>query len=126
MTNALLTCVTCDEIFRNRSDLTYHVKRDHQSLVNVKFENGTVTEVKKGEDGMFTCKCRKRFKLSVTLRKHAKSCRGESSEKEYTDMEDVDMLEGVSDASDVMDHDDALISDTSIDCFGALISHENC
>ena len=68
MTNALLTCITCNNIFRSRSDLTYHVKRDHQSLVKVKFENGSVTEIKKGEDDMFKCKCGKRFKLSITLR----------------------------------------------------------
>ena len=124
MTNALFTCVTCDKIFRSRSNLTYHVKRDHQSLVNVKFENGTMTEVKKGEDGMFTCKCRKRFKLSVTLRKHANNCRGESSEQEYTHMEDVDMLEEVSGVLNMEDHDDGSISYTPVDCFGMLISHE--
>ena len=123
MTNVLLTCITCDKIFRSRSDLTYHVKRDHQSLVKVKFENGSMTEVKKGEDDMFTCKCRKKFKLSVTLRKHAKGCRGESNEQEYTHMEDVDMLEGV---SDMVDYDDMSISDTPVDCFSALISSEKC
>src|SRR5436190_16326854 len=123
MTNVLLTCVTCDKIFRSCSDLTYHVKRDHQSLVKVKFENGSMTEVKKGEDNMFTCKCRKKFKLSVTLRKHAKGCRGESNEQEHTHMEDVDMSEGV---SDMVDYDDASISDTPVDCFSALISSEKC
>jgi hypothetical protein len=95
-------------------------------LVKVKFENGSVTEIKKGENNMFICKCGKGFKLSVTLRKHAKTCRGEPSESEDIHMEDVDMLEGVSDASDMMDHDNASISDTPIDCFGALISREKC
>lgn len=32
-----------------RSDLTYHVKRIHQSSVKIKFQNGSMTEVEKGE-----------------------------------------------------------------------------
>jgi len=73
MTNALLTCITCrpNDIFRSRSDLTYHVKRDHQSSVRVKFENGSVTDVTKGADGTFKCKCRKTFKRYEDMRKAA-------------------------------------------------------
>jgi hypothetical protein len=117
MTNALLTCISCKDTFRNRYELNYHVKRYHQSSVKVKYENGRVTEVKKGDDGTFKCQCGKRFKAPTSLRKHAKNCRHESSE-------DVNMLEEVSDASDMMDDDDASISDTPVDCFGALISRE--
>src|SRR6266496_3482886 len=124
MTNTLLTCITCKDTFRSHYELNYHVKRYHQSSVKVKYENGHVTEVKKGDDGTFKCQCRKSYKTPTSLWKHMKSCRHESSEQEHAHMEDVDMLEGVSDVSDMMDHDDASISDTPVDCFGALISRE--
>jgi hypothetical protein len=106
--------------------LTYHVKRDHQSSVKVKFKNGAVTEVKKREDGTFTCKCGKKFNISVTLRKHAKTCRGEPSESEDIHMEDVNMMEGNSDASGIDDHDERQVNNTVVDCYGALISREKC
>src|SRR5271169_3053679 len=124
MTNALLMCITCNNVFRRRSDLMYHVKRDHQSLIKVKFENGSVTEIKKGEDGMFKCKCGKRFKLSITLRKHAKGCGDELTELEEDEEERalMNVLED-SDASESINVDDRIIS---ADCFGALISYEKC
>jgi uncharacterized C2H2 Zn-finger protein len=87
MTNALLTCVTCNNIFRNRTELTYHVKRHHQSSVKIKFGNGHVTEVKKGEDGMFKCMCEKRFKAPTSLRQHAKNCNVELAEPELSIIE---------------------------------------
>jgi hypothetical protein len=126
MTNALFSCVTCNKVFRSRSVLTYHVKRDHQSSVKVKFDNGSAAEINKGQNGTFICKCEKRFKLSVTLRKHAKTCSGERGEPENIDMENEDMMEEVSDASGMEDSEERQVSDTSVDCFGALISHEKC
>lgn len=120
MTNALLTCITCNDIFRSRSDLTYHVKRDHQSLVKVKFENGSVAEVKKGEDGMFKCKCEKRFKLPVTLQRHAKSCRGQLEEPGQAEGE----AQLPDDASESMDFNDEVVDDIPADCYGALFSRE--
>jgi uncharacterized C2H2 Zn-finger protein len=124
MTNALLTCITCKDIFRSRNDLNNHVKRHHQSSVKVKFQNGGVTEVKKGEDGKFKCKCGKSFKLPDSLRRHAKGCNGELTEPEEDEEEGalMDVLED-SDASESMDVDDRIIP---ADCFGALISYEKC
>lgn len=104
--------------------MTYHVKRDHQSSVKVKFENGSVAEVKKEEDGTFICKCEKRFNLSVTLRKHAKTCRGESSESEDIHMNDIDVIEETSDASGMEDHEDRQVGVIPADCCGTRISHE--
>jgi uncharacterized C2H2 Zn-finger protein len=126
MTNALLTCVTCNNIFRSRTELTYHVKRHHQSSVKIKFGNGHVTEVKKGEDGMFKCMCEKRFKAPTSLRQHAKNCNVELAESEHAQSEDVEMLETMSDASGSADHDDAYISDNPVDCVGGLISYGKC
>jgi len=126
MTNVLLTCVTCNNIFRNRTELTYHVKHHHQSLVKIKFGNGHVTEVKKGEDGMFKCMCEKRFKALTSLRQHVKNCNVELAEPEHAQSEDVELLEAMSDVSGSVDHYDMSISDNPVDCLGALISREKC
>jgi uncharacterized C2H2 Zn-finger protein len=121
MTNALLTCATCNDIFKSRSELNYHVKRDHQSSVKVKFQNGGATEVKRAEDNTFKCKCGKIFKLPGSLRRHARICRGELMEQEEdgrgAELMDID----VSDASKSLNLDDRIIL---TDCFGALICHE--
>jgi uncharacterized C2H2 Zn-finger protein len=124
MTNALLTCTMCNNIFRNRSELNYHVKRDHQSSVKVKFQNGGVTEVKRAEDNTFKCKCGKIFKLPGSLHRHAKGCNGELTEPEEDEEEGalMDVLED-SDASESMDMNERVVP---ADCFGALISYENC
>ena len=125
MTNALLKCIKCNDIFRTRHDLEYHVKRDHQSSVKVKFQNGDVTEVKRAEDNTFKCKCEKSFKLPDSLRRHAKRCNDELTEPEEDEEEEgalMDVLED-SDASESMDVDDRIIL---ADCFGALISYEKC
>ena len=126
MTNTLLTCITCKDIFRSRYDLNNHVRRDHQSAVKVKFQNGCVTEVKRAEDNTFKCKCGKNFKLPDSLRRHAKGCNGELTEPEedeiWTELMDVD-------DSDPLE---LLIADASIarvipaDCFGMLICYEKC
>jgi len=128
MTNTLLTCTTCNDIFRSRNDLNNHVRRYHQSLVKVKFQNGSVTEVKKGEDGKFKCNCGKGFKLPWSLQRHAKDCNGEAMESDKDEEEDVQMLEGISDASETANHNRGRIDDSPVDCFGALISRElaNC
>src|SRR5271170_5866580 len=102
MTNALLTCITCNDIFRSRSDLTFHVKRDHQLSVKVKFQNGDATELKKDEGGTFKCKCGKSFKLATSIRRHTKSGKGElrkprhgEVEAELVDMSGSDASESV-------------------------------
>src|SRR5438045_9089754 len=99
MTNASLMCATCNNIFRSRSELNYHVKRDHQSSVKVKFQNGGVTEVKRAEDDTFKCKCGKIFKLLGSLRRYARICRGELMEQEEDERE-----------AELMDIDDSDIS----------------
>jgi uncharacterized C2H2 Zn-finger protein len=124
MKNTLFTCTICKDIFRNRTDLKNHVRRDHQSVVKVKFQNGGVTEVKRAEDNMFKCNCGKSFKLPDSLRRHAKGCNGELTVSEEDEEEGalMDVLED-SDASESMDVDDRIIP---ADCFGALISYEKC
>jgi uncharacterized C2H2 Zn-finger protein len=123
MRNALFTCVICNDIFRTRPDLKKHVRRKHQSMVKVKFQTGRVAEVKKGADGTFKCICGKGFKIPWSLQKHAKKCDDESieSHEEEAEVELMDIND--SDASESMDVDDRIIP---VDCFGALISHENC
>src|SRR5271169_7082329 len=123
MTNALLKCTKCNHIFRNRHDLEYHVKRDHQSSVKVKFQNGSVTEVKRAEDNTFKCKCGKGFKLPNSLHRHAKGCNGELAESEEDEEERVLMDVDDSDASESMNIDDRIVP---ADCFGALIFYEKC
>jgi hypothetical protein len=124
MTNALLKCIKCNDIFRNRQDLEYHVKRDHQSSVKIKFQNGSVTEVKRAEDNTFKCKCGKDFKLPNSLHRHAKECKDELTEPEEDEEEVIlmDVLED-SDASESMNMDDRVVP---VDCFGSLISYEKC
>jgi uncharacterized C2H2 Zn-finger protein len=123
MTNALLKCTKCNDIFRNRHDLNNHVKSDHQSSVKVKFQNGGVTEVKRAVDNTFKCKCGKSFKLANSLRRHAKECNDELAESAEDEEERVLMDVDDSDASE------SLITDARVipaDCFGALISYEKC
>jgi len=122
MTNALLKCITCNDIFRTRHDLEYHVKRDHQSSVKVKFQNGDVTEVKRAEDNTFKCKCGKSVKLPDSLRRHARTCRGELTDPEQIERE-PELMDVDSDASE------SLIADARVipaDCFGTLICYEKC
>jgi uncharacterized C2H2 Zn-finger protein len=121
MTNALLTCVTCNDIFRSRYDLNNHVRRNHQLSVKVKFQNGGVTEVKRGDDNMFICKCGKKFKLPDSLRRHVKSCREEQGQSENAIEEDVQMREGNSDTSETLNVNEEEVNDTLIDCFGEVI-----
>lgn len=123
MTKTLLKCIKCDDIFRNRHDLEYHVKRDHQSSVKVKFQNGTMTEVKRAEDNTFKCKCGKGFKLPNSLHRHAKGCNDELTEPEQNEREAGSMEIDDSDASESMNVDDRIVP---ADCFGALISYEKC
>ena len=123
MTNALLTCITCKDIFRSCYDLNNHVRRYHQSSVKVKFQNGDVAEVKRGEDNAFKCKCGKSFKLPDSLRRHAKGCNGELIESEEDEEERVLMDVDDYDALQSMNIDDRIVP---ADCFGALISYEKC
>src|SRR5579871_3730605 len=74
----LLNCNVCDELFRTRTSLNNHVRRVHQSCVNIKFGNGQFKEVHKGMDGTFLCECGRKFKHPISLRSHAKKCNGHS------------------------------------------------
>ena len=126
MRNALFSCTNCESTFRNRFLLNYHVKRYHQSSVKVKYYDGHVREVKKGVDGTFKCRCEKSFKAPTSLRKHAKTCREERDVSENIHMENVNMMEEVSDASGMEESEETQVSDTPVDCFGALIYREKC
>jgi uncharacterized C2H2 Zn-finger protein len=125
MSSTLLTCITCNDIFRSRPELNYHVRREHQSSVKIKYQNGVVAEVKRGEDNTFKCKCGKSVALPDSLQKHAKRCNDESMELEEN--EDEAMLMDVDDssASESVNAEDRMIP---ADCFGMRISHEkaNC
>lgn len=120
MHNALFSCKTCGELFRKKSALKNHVKREHQSLVKVKFKNGSAAEVKKGVDGVFICKCEKTFKLPASLQIHAKHCNGEVSATIRMEEEDVMMQEDDFDAFESLpDSEGSEERNTPIDCFGA-------
>lgn len=123
MTDTLFTCAACNNTFRNRNDLTFHVKRDHQLSVKIRFQNGDVTEVKRGNDGTFKCKCDKKFRLPTSLRRHAKECKNELTESERDEMEIESMDIDDPDTSESINIDDRIIP---TDCFGALISYEKC
>ena len=121
MHNTLFSCKTCDELFRKKSALKNHVKREHQSLVKVKFKNGNTVEVKKGVDGAFTCKCEKTFKLPASLQTHAKQCNGEVAATTRTEEEDMMMQERDFDALESLpDSKGSEERNIPIDCFGAL------
>ena len=63
MRKTLFTYVACNDIFRTRLNLNNHVRRNHQSVVKIKFQTGRVAEVKRVEDNTFKCKCGRGFKL---------------------------------------------------------------
>jgi hypothetical protein len=119
MHNALLSCKTCGDLFRLKSALKNHVRREHQSLVKVKFKNGSAGEVKKGTDGAFKCQCGKTFKLPMSLQTHAKECNDQSIAIRRVEEEDVMMLEA--DVDDAESSCSEIRQDTPIDCFGAPI-----
>jgi hypothetical protein len=118
MTTAQLICITCKDTFKSRFDLNYHVKRHHQELVKVKFRDGRVAEVKRGDENMFKCNCGKRFGFPGSLQRHAKRCGGDVIESEEAEEED-------SDASESMDFNEEFVDNTPEDCFGAQIPCEN-
>jgi uncharacterized C2H2 Zn-finger protein len=120
MTNALLKCTKCSDIFRHRTELVNHVKRYHQSLIKIKFLNGDVAEIKRENDDTFKCKCGKSFKLPDSLRRHAKTCRDELAESEQI-MREVSLMD---DASESMDFSDEVVDDIPANCYGSLFSRE--
>jgi uncharacterized C2H2 Zn-finger protein len=115
MRNTLFTCSVCKDIFGNRNDLNNHVRRDHQSVVKIKFQDGRVTEVKKGANGGFKCRCGKSFKLPWSLQRHAKTCSDELRELEENEEERMLLNRNDSDVAEFMDTEDRMIS---IDCVG--------
>ena len=121
MTNILLTYIKYNNIFRRRSDLTYHIKRHHQSSIKIKFDNGHVMKVKKREDDIFKCKCGKSFKASTSLRKHMKRCKNKSADVEQDEIEIKLMNIDDSDASESMNLNARIIVHDPIDCFDTLI-----
>jgi len=125
MKNTLFTCSICKDIFRNHSDLKNHVRRDHQSSVKIKFQNGDVVEIKRAEDNTFKCRCERRFKLPTSLHRHAKNCHNRLPEPEEDEEEGELMDVDDSDASGSLNGDSRVVL---TDCFGTRISHEeaNC
>ena len=122
MKNALITCTACNDIFRTRHELNFHVRRDHQSSVKVKFRNGDVAEIIRAQDGTFKCRCGKGFKHPNSIRRHAKRCTYELAELE--DDEENEMLMTMDDfkASESMNVDRIIPAN----CFGPLNSPERC
>ena len=121
MTPTLLICTTCNDTFRSRHELNYHVRHEHQSSVKIKYQNGDMTEVKRTEDNTFKCKCGKSFKHPNSIQRHAKICNEESGELEENEDEIVLMDIDDSHASESMSVEDRMIP---ADCFGIRISHE--
>ena len=120
MKNTLITCAICKDIFRNRNDMNNHVRRYHQSMVKIKFQNGDVIEVKREADNKFKCTCGKSFELPWPLQRHAKGCNNKLTELEEIEEEVELMNVDDSDASESMNMSNKIIP---ADCFGALISH---
>ena|SRR5271155_1439818 len=121
MTTALLSCITCQQLFRSRSALSNHVRRDHQPSVKVQFRNGNVAEIKRGNDNAFKCNCGKTFKLPNSLQIHTKEC-GDELVSHNGDLNDVDMLreENDSDVSESCESNDDCVNDIPADCFGTM------
>jgi hypothetical protein len=124
MTNKLFTCklTACKATFRSYSQLNYHVKCNHQSNVTIKFLNGDVMEVKRGQDKTFRCKCGKSFNYPDSLRKHAKGCNSKLIKLEEDGSEGVLMNVDDTDTLESMNLDVSVVPN---DCYGSLISHEN-
>jgi hypothetical protein len=124
MINMLFIYIIYNNIFRNYSELNYHVKCDHQSLIKIKFQNDDVIEVKRAKDNIFKYKYGKIFKFPNSLYKHVKRYNNELIELEENEEERVlmNILEDF-DASESMNMNEKIIP---IDCFDALISYENC
>ena len=107
-------------MFQNRNDLNNHVRRNHQSAVKVKYQNGSVTEVEKGVDDMFKCTCGKKFKLPSSLQRHVKRCNGELVESTQDEREAELVEVNGSELLEDMDVDSNKF--IPVDCFGILIS----
>jgi hypothetical protein len=122
MRKSLLMCITCKTNFRDRSELNYHVKRNHQSIAKVKFLNGDTVEVKREEDNTFKCKCKKTFHHPISLQRHAKRCNGEPVEPEDDERDGVLINIDDYDASESFSSNGKVIP---TDCFRILICHEN-
>ena len=113
MTDAPLTCTACDNIFRNRHDLNNHVRGGDQSSVQLKFNNGSVTKIKRDDD-TFKCMCGKSLKLPWSIQRHAKNCKGEMRVSEEAEGGDRRMREGDSYTSECLDFNEE-VDETSID-----------
>jgi hypothetical protein len=74
--SVLLCCTNCKELFRSRSALNNHVRYNHQLTAKVRFSNGAVGEIAKGENNAFTCNCGKVFRHPRSLLRHTKQCDG--------------------------------------------------
>ena len=123
MKNALFTCSVYKDIFRSRTDLKNHVRRDHQGSVKVKFRNGNVKEIKRGNDNAFKCSCGKSFKLPYSLQKHTKECNdGLASIDGRLTAEDISGEEDDSDASELSESASNRMDDTPTDCIGNTAS----
>jgi len=121
MTNSLLSCTVCNQLFRSRPALSNHVKHDHQSLVKVKFQNGTETEIKRGDNNTFKYVCQREFKHPVSLHKHTKGCNGELTSLDYRLIdEEISEEHIILDASESSDLDDNLVDDIPADCVGTI------
>ena len=119
MTGGLLSCTACNEIFRTRSALNNHVRSKHQLSVTVKFNNGSATEIQRGNNDAFNCGCGRSFKLPYSMQKHARLCSGESASAEDASVDEHDAeSEGESDASE--SNDDDAGNDIPEDCFGMM------
>jgi len=74
--SVLLCCTNCKELFKSRTALNNHVRYSHQLTVKVRFSNGIVREITKGENNIFTCNCGKVFRHPRSLLRHTKQCDG--------------------------------------------------
>lgn len=113
---ALLHCLSCNELFRNRALLNNHVRSVHQATVQVRFQNGKLKEIQRGRDGSFTCDCGKVFKHPISLRRHGKQCVGAELENDVHSAENTSLLE------DSMNEDEVGEAEEMGDCTGICLT----
>lgn len=118
MVNALLSCSVCKQLFRSTTALRNHVRRQHQTSVKVKYRNGLVREIRRGDDDAFKCGCGKTLKHPLSLHKHVKQCNDELTTPDEVIEQDMSPEENYSDASESAESDDNVASDTESHCFG--------
>jgi bifunctional DNA-binding transcriptional regulator/antitoxin component of YhaV-PrlF toxin-antitoxin module len=100
MADMVFSCEACGVGFEQRSGLKNHNRKAHQEEVRATLPGYSVEAIKRGPDGELKCICGKSFTLPDSVRRHAKTCKGdevtvvasEDDELELGMAEDVELL----------------------------------